>query len=417
MKKLKIVVISDWFSEKMGYAENFLPKALAQLGHDVHVITSTAQVYYSSADYNKTYKPFLGNNIVNDGISKVDGYVLHRLKLIPNSVGMPGIRGLDDYLVKIKPQIIQTLAINSVTTKIAAKYCQKNNCKLFTECHIHASVFKKKNFFKKGLSKIITKCNIFNIVLDFLKFRLNRRQLNFINSLTEICYPIARDVAKIAINNFYVPENKIKIQSLGVDTQLFYPANDFFINNKKSIIRKELGINDDSLLCIYTGRFTRDKNPQCLAKAINYLQNQKEDIQAIFIGRGDEREAEEISSMKGCLVHDFVQAEELNKFYWISDIGIWPNQESTSQLDAAACGLPIILSDSIEVVERVSGNGFLYKNNNEIDLAEKIKILKDPVLRSKMSKIGSEKIKNNYSWTSIATEREKDYYKSLENKI
>ena len=86
MKKLKIVVISDWFSEKMGYAENFLPKALAQLGHDVHVITSTAQVYYSSADYNKTYKPFLGNNIVNDGISKVDGYVLHRLKLIPNSV-------------------------------------------------------------------------------------------------------------------------------------------------------------------------------------------------------------------------------------------------------------------------------------------------------------------------------------------
>lgn len=36
---MQIAIVSDWFSEKMGYAENFLPKAMASLGHEVHLVT------------------------------------------------------------------------------------------------------------------------------------------------------------------------------------------------------------------------------------------------------------------------------------------------------------------------------------------------------------------------------------------
>ena len=61
---MKIVILSSWFSERMGYIENCLPKALALLGHEVHVVSSTAQVYFNSPDYKEVYEPFLGKIIV-----------------------------------------------------------------------------------------------------------------------------------------------------------------------------------------------------------------------------------------------------------------------------------------------------------------------------------------------------------------
>jgi glycosyltransferase involved in cell wall biosynthesis len=418
MDKLKIVIIADWFSENMGYAENFLPKALAELGHDVHLVTSTAQVYYNSPSYDKTYRPFLGPNIVKEGVTRLDGYTLHRLQLASNKSGVLIIKGLSDYLNKLKPQVIQTFSVNSLTTYQAAKYCHKNDCKLFTESHVHASVFsasvaQKINISIKKIRKFILGRNIFKFILDLSRSHLNQKKLKFINEITQMCYPIAPDAARIVENYYYVSNNKIKVQSLGVDTDLFHPASSLFLNEERGKSRTQLGLRNDSLVCIYTGRFTRDKKPQCLARAVDYLQNQGENIQALFVGNGTADEIKEIAAMKGCLVHKFVQVKELPKLYWLADIGVWPSQESTSQLDAAACGLPLILSDHIEVKERVDGNGLLYDEDNEIDLAEKIRLLQNIPLRQKMSSIGAENVKNKFSWRAIAQERVKDYYKVL----
>ena len=76
---MRIAIISDWFSEKMGYSENCLPKALAALGHEVHLVTSDAQVYFDSPFYAETYEPFIGPPVVPTGVRDHDGYVLHRL--------------------------------------------------------------------------------------------------------------------------------------------------------------------------------------------------------------------------------------------------------------------------------------------------------------------------------------------------
>lgn len=413
MEKMKIVVISDWFSENMGYAENFLPKALAKMGHDVHLVTSTAQIYYNSPNYDKTYKEFLGKNIVDPIIKTIDNYTLHRLPLLNNSMGMPGIKGLSDYIKSLNPQIIQTFSINSISTYEAAIYCSKNKCKLFTECHIHASVFNKKNIFKKDVLKIILKRNIFKLFFDRFRLKINNKKLEFINSVTEFCYPIASDVAEIAEKVFLVPNDKIKVQSLGVDTDLFHPADENFFNKDFKEIRSSVGLDNDSLVCIYTGRFAKDKKPQCLARAVNYLNCNGYKVQALFVGNGTQEEVAEISSMKGCFVHDFVTVNNLPKFYWISDIGVWPSQESTSQLDAAACGLPLILSNKIEVMERIDGNGLLYEEDDEKSLSEQILLLRNLELRKKMSEIGVNKILGKFSWMAISKDRINDYNNSL----
>ena len=121
----------------------------------------------------------------------------------------------------------------------------------------------------------------------------------------------------------------------------------------------------------------------------------------------------EIEACAGCVVHSFVPVRDLPPFYWASDIGVWPKQESTSQLDAAACVLPIVLSDRVQVRERVDGNGLLYKENDIADLATSLKNLIDADLRRKMGNIGSAKVKNLFSWNGIARKRAEDYKQIL----
>jgi len=402
---MRIVVLSNWFSENMGYAENFLPRALSKLGHEVHLITTNLQIYYNLPSYKRTYEPFLGPNIVECGIKQIDGFTLHRLPYFKNirnpfnqfHVSRLGINGLQEYLNNLKPDIIQTFNILESATYEAAKYVTKNtSCKLFTESHIHASVFRKNN--KAGIiERVFTILNNYN------------QALQFINKKTIKCYPIATDVAEIAISYLKVPEEKILIQSLGINTDLFNPISSDESVAKRKTIRQKLGYHDDDIVCIYTGRFSKGKNPQCLAQAIDVLNKKDYRFKALFVGNGTEEEISFIKSQQGCQVHSFVTVNELPQFYWAAEIGVWPREESTSQLDAAACGLPIILSNKISVMERVDGNGLLFEEGNFLDLADKIQSLKDSDLREKMGKKGIDNVFNNFSWDKIARDRIENY--------
>jgi glycosyltransferase involved in cell wall biosynthesis len=402
---MKVVFISGWYSEGMGYSENLFPKAMANLEVDVHVVTSTAQIYYYLPKYDKVYKPHLGPNIVDAGLKKIDGYTLHRLPYYntKNIYNGPGIQGLYDYLETLKPDVIQTFEILTETSIVAAKYAKDKNCLFFTESHMHASVFRDgdKKTTKERVKRLL---NVFS------------SQLKLINSATTICYPIAKDVAELAMSHYRVPTGKIKIQSLGVDTELFFQpkkAEDFVTRDR---IRASFGFKPTDIVCIYTGRFTKDKNPHCLAQAINDLNEQGLPFKGLFVGNGLEEDVDFIQSQKGCKVVAFVPANQLPSYYWSADIGVWPREESTSQLDAAACGLPLVLSNKVKVIERVDGNGFLYEEGNYTDLVNVLKKLFEPETRKKMSEIGINKINKLFSWNVIATQRLDDYKSFFVNK-
>ena len=107
-------------------------------------------------------------------------------------------------------------------------------------------------------------------------------------------------------------------------------------------------------------------------------------------------------------------ARDLPPYYWAADIGVWPKQESTSQLDAAAAGLPIILSNRVTVLERVTGNGLTYREGDPADLAERIKSLGQASSRLELGTAGSRKMKARFSWLQIAEKRAGDYARSLD---
>jgi glycosyltransferase involved in cell wall biosynthesis len=198
---------------------------------------------------------------------------------------------------------------------------------------------------------------------------------------------------------------------LGVDTELFHPVAAPDEAEARRELRKRLGFGEEEIICIYSGRFTPDKNPLLLARAIAELNRAGEPFRGLFVGHG--AQGEEIARCPGCTVHPFVPVGELAAFYRASEIGIWPTQESMSMLDAAACGLPVIANDRMGAPERLEGCGLQYRLDDTGDLAEKIRSLRGAEMREKLGSHGARRMKEEYSWETIAARRFADYSAAL----
>jgi glycosyltransferase involved in cell wall biosynthesis len=55
------------------------------------------------------------------------------------------------------------------------------------------------------------------------------------------------------------------------------------------------------------------------------------------------------------MVIPFMKHAEPAGYYRASDIGVWPSHHSMSMLDAAGCGLPVVVSEKLAAVERYGG--------------------------------------------------------------
>jgi glycosyltransferase involved in cell wall biosynthesis len=386
----------------MGYVENCLPKALASLGHEVHLVTSNAQTYYNAPFYKETYEPFIGPPLVETGTKQHDGYTLHRLQMgngaHPLWKTARHIPGLISTLRRLRPDVVQALEIACPTTYELAMARPLLGYRLFLEAHMHASVHSKGRL--PG-----AKARIYDLLMD----TFNR----VTSAAVEKCYPISSDAAKVAIDHYRMHPKKVEIASLGVDTDLFRPPLDEAARVRRRDLRRTLGVADSDVVCVYTGRLTVDKGPLVLAEAIDSLARRGLPFRGLFVGNGTADDLRRLSACQGCVLQPFVPTRDLPQFYWAADIGVWPKQESTSQLDAAACALPLILSNRVEVRERIDGNGITYEEGDVASLARAIESLADPERRRQMGAIGSERMLAHFSWRSLAAKRASDYEAAL----
>jgi len=388
------------FSEGMGYLPNCLPKALAYLGHDVHVIASNAQVYFDTPFYKETYEAHLGAPFVSTGVKQLDGFTLHRLPLVRWRRRL-GIKGLYSALRDLQPDIVQVLDVIHLTAYQAALYQPLLGYRLFTANHMVASIFLPATEYDRlGAAERL------RLFLSYVP--LGR----LVSSRTIKCYGATPDAVDIAVRFLGVSAKKVVLAPLGVDTAIFHPVVTETDQGERAALRAKLGFNDKDIVCIYTGRLTDAKNPLCLAQAIALLVKMGEPFRGLFIGTGPQRAG--IEALPGNFVYPFVWHDELPHLYRAADIGVWPQQESMSMLDAAACGIPIVISRRVQAGERFEGNGETYTEGDVNDLVRALLSLKNPDRREQLGRLGAHKMASAYSWKSIAQQRLRDYEHALD---
>jgi len=395
---MRVVLLSEIFSKDMGYLENMLPKYLARMGVEVHVLATDLPPNFRQNNGNGTYKDFSGQ--LPPGIVEVrDGYKVHILghKRVLGYMRMVGLR---EKLRSIRPDIVQTTAAIGWIPLDAALNQPLLGYRLFTGCHMTASVFPIANKNLRWWDRERLMC----VLTRGIPGRLS-------NTLAEKCYGATSDCADIAVRFFGVPKSKIHICPLGTDTELFNPISDENQRQDRFELRQHLGLSESEIVCIYSGRFSEDKNPLLLARAVSHLAGMGEPFRGLFVGNGEQADA--IASCPACITHSFVPVQKLANFFRASDIGVWPTQESMSMLDAAACGLPIVVNDTMRASERIEGNGVNYKLNDLDDLIRVLLLLKNFATRQKMGFHGAQKMARDFSWETIARRRLLDYRAAL----
>lgn len=399
---MKIVLMVESFTKNMGYIENVLPKYLARLGVEVHVVSTTLPCYSYLQDFEETY-PDLVNLSSTATSEQLDGFTVHTLPY-KRVVGHLQMQGWYQMLKDIAPHVVQTtVPIGWIPLDLALAK-SKLGYKLFTGNHRSSSTFPLASMPHRTISPAEVRC--------FLTRSIPGRLASLV---TEKCYCPNQDCAEIAWKFFGVQQQKVEVMFLGVDTDFFYPATDTpHIQQEHIETRQKLGFSPDDIICVYSGKFTETKNALILAQAIERLRAQGQKFVGLFIGNGVQKS--EISKYPNCQILDFMPYHQLSTYYRAADIGVWPTNESISMLDAAACGLPLVVSDGIGYFDHIEGNGLVYHINNLDCLVDTLLQLKDHHKRAELGNIGSQKMKQMFSWESIARKRLIDYETSLAEK-
>lgn len=398
---MRVTLLSRTFAKEMGYLENMLPKYLARAGVDMHVVAMDLPPYYWLPEFQQTYA-HLAERYQPGTVERLDGYTLHIVGH-RKIAGHMRMRGLAEKLAAIRPDIVQCSACIGWIPLDAALHKLKWGYRLFTGNHYHASVFPLAGKFAPWWDRERLHCTATRTLPGW-----------WTSLFTEKCYAISPDCAEVAARFFGIPKEKIEICPLGVDTDIFHPAAIEKEQRARGELRAKLGFSEGDIVCIYTGRFSEDKNPLLLASAVAQLSAQGKPFRGLFVGNGTQAKA--IEASPGCTVHPFVTVQELADFLRAADVAVWPTQESLSILDAAACALPVVANHTISTMERIEGNGRLYKLNDQNDLIRVLLSLSDRQTRQRLGALGSQKVGRQFSWEVIAKRRVEDYQAALQGK-
>lgn len=398
---MRVVLLSETFTKGMGYLENLLPKYLARLGAESHVVATDLPCYYQQKSASDAYNGFM-EPVEAGSVETIGGFTLHILGH-KKTFGHMRMAGLQEKLRAIRPDIVQTSTPIGWIALDAARFRAPIGYKLFTGSHYHASVFPLAGKPGAFWSTERLHCLALRTIPGWI-----------VSHVTEKCHAITGDCADVAARFFGVPRRILEICPLGVDTELFHAPASAADATERIASRARLGFGENGIVCIYTGRFSEEKNPLLLARAVAALRRQGEPYAGMFVGNGEQ--AAEIGKCEGCVTHPFVQVEELGTLYRAADIGVWPAQESLSMLDAAACGLPVVANDTMTAKERLDGNGVMYHLNDQADLTRALLDLRDIETRKVMGEQGARKMADEFSWESIARRRIRDYEAVLGSK-
>lgn len=188
---------------------------------------------------------------------------------------------------------------------------------------------------------------------------LNRNRLNQYADYKVAC-------SKVAADWMFGKAQDVKIIYNGIDTKRFFKCD-----SKRKQIRQELGIAKNSIVIINVGRFTKQKNQNWLIDMMRYAK--EKNIYLILVGDGELREhCQRYAKEKNIAerVKFLGQRQDIPDLLNASDIFMLPSLYEgypISALEAQACGLKVMLSDTISNEVDVTGNVMWFSLKEDYD--------------------------------------------------
>ncbi|WP_414838016.1 glycosyltransferase [Candidatus Nanosalina sp. VS9-1] len=140
---------------------------------------------------------------------------------------------------------------------------------------------------------------------------------------------------------------------VGIDMQFFRPSEEKFFD-EEDVERPVAG---------YSGRISMEKNPCELVEMA-----EKFDGTVVVVGEGPLKDKLVEKAPQNVVFHDFLEREDLPKFYSDIDVFVTASTGDTlglSTLEANACGTPVVAPDAIPFENTIeSENGILYDSGD-----------------------------------------------------
>ena len=214
------------------------------------------------------------------------------------------------------------------------------------------------------------------------------------------------------------------LPQLGVDEVLFSPG-------KQPDLARSLGIESDEFVIGFIGRFVEEKGILTLIKAVNKLTGK---WKLLLLGRGilkdkivSEATAAGISDrlmIVESVPHDQVvnyinlmntlvlPSEITYRVKTLTAVG-WKEQFGHVLIEAMACQVPVIGSDSGEIPFVIADTGLIFPEKDGEALAKSIQTLLDnPSFAQELGQRGYQRVMTNYTNKALA-QKQLDFYQQL----
>ncbi len=378
---MRIVHLVDYFQPVLGYQETFLAREQLCLGHDVTVVT--ADRFAPFPDYADTIQPLAGDRIRPVGRGVEEGIPVWRLPVQFEHRYRCWLKGLGQTLQTLRPDVVHAHNIIKLTSIQAVLLKPRLGYRLLVDDHS----------LRVALDESRTGKLFYGLFRLFLA-SLFQRRIDTLVAVTDGIADIIREVYGL---------NKLPVQmiELGVDAQRFRPDTAL-----RQAMRTDLGLSTDDFLAIYTGKVMPAKAPHWLVESLVHCPSQ---IKVLLLGNASANYRQQIDQIisehnlkERVLFRPAVKQAELPGYFAAADVGCWPREGSMSMLEAAACGLPIIVVAG-ELAQRVRyGNGLEYPEGDVAALAWCLtQLAQDPDMARQMGAQGRRLVEDHYRWVEI----------------
>jgi glycosyltransferase involved in cell wall biosynthesis len=203
------------------------------------------------------------------------------------------------------------------------------------------------------------------------------------------------------------------IPQFGVDTAVF-------IKQPQIELKKKIVGNSDSLVVGYCGRFVEEKGISDILTACSQLPRS---VHMVLLGGGlfkSElmKQSSKIGIEERVHIVDSVPSTEMPRYLNIFDCLVlpshtrphWKEQFGRVLIEAMACEVPVIGSNSGEIPNVIEHTGLIFPEGNIQALMECLKkILEDKMMRMNLGRAGRERVEKYFTQRKIAVDIVKVY--------